>query len=133
MLSSLNTSRIHHMDLYRLSGNSNDLAPLNLEYVLKECKCWHHTITIFLFEEKLICLSKGISLIEWPSRLGSLLPNERLDITFRITDTNEERDGDEYDNARYLLLEAHGENWTKRLKSVDNEGYLDDMIVETDE
>lgn len=38
---------IHHMDLYRLSeGKPEDLEPLNLEFVFKEC----------------------ISLIEWPSR-----------------------------------------------------------------
>jgi hypothetical protein len=29
------------------------------------------------------------------------------------------------------MLEAHGEQWTKRLKSVDMEGYLDDMIIES--
>lgn len=38
---------IHHMDLYRLSeGKPEDLEPLNLDFVFKEC----------------------ISLIEWPSR-----------------------------------------------------------------
>ena len=75
-------------------------------------------------------MSQGISLIEWPSRLGSLLPNDRLDITFRITDIGKDENEEEYDNARYLLLEAYGEQWTKRLKSVDMEGYLDDMIIE---
>lgn len=41
-------NRIHHMDLYRLSdGKPEALEPLNLEYVLKNCKWIHEDIVIF--------------------------------------------------------------------------------------
>ena len=77
---------------------------------------------------------KGISLIEWPSRLGALLPKDRLDITFRILNIDESQISgeEEYDNTRHLVLEAHGKKWKERLKNIDVEGYLDDMIIESE-
>lgn len=96
---------IHHMDLYRL--DSNRLQSLNLEHVFKEC----------------------ISLIEWPSRLGQMMPLERLEINFRIDPASY----DEEENIRYLTLKPHGERWTKRINDLIDDGCLDDLIVENDE
>lgn len=103
---------IHHMDLYRLS-EGEDFSPLNLDYVLKQ----------------------GISLIEWPSRLGKGLPNERLEIIIKIdkdydsvTDKNDDDESEE--TPRTLYLKPYGERWEERLASIQESGYLDDLIVE---
>lgn len=96
---------IHHMDLYRLEPNR--LHSLNLDFVFKEC----------------------ISLIEWPSRLGDMVPFERLEIDFRI---DAERFQDE-ENTRYLTLKPHGERWVEHLKKLMDDGCLDDLIIECDE
>ncbi|CAM9487663.1 unnamed protein product [Discosporangium mesarthrocarpum] len=50
---------IHHMDLYRLSGES-DLHILKIPEVLQTSVC----------------------LIEWPCRLGKFVPDHRLDVSF---------------------------------------------------
>lgn len=106
---------IHHMDLYRLSGDERDFVPLNLEHVFQEC----------------------VSLIEWPSRLGSLLPPVHLDATLTISeerqhntnDDEEDSDGDEEAAARILTLEPRGAKWEERLSFLLDEGYFDDLLV----
>ena len=50
----------------------------------------------------------GISLVEWPERLGSLLPERRLEITFRF--------GAE-PGARHLLLDPSND-WQARLAMI---------------
>lgn len=75
----------------------------------------------------------GISLIEWPSRLSpSLIPKTRLDINFRINVDNDKHpstlDGDVY-RSRILVVQPHGELWINRLKVLQQEGYLDDLIL----
>jgi len=103
---------IHHMDLYRLSeGKEENLSPLNLDYVMKEC----------------------ISLIEWPSRLGSMIPNERLEITISIDRDAVNSSDEQEENTRILLLKPYGERWVQRLQRVQDDGYLDDLIVEYEE
>ena len=52
--------------------------------------------------------SEGISLIEWPERLGPLLPRRRLEIEFLFGDQPE---------ARRVLIEA-GEGWQRRLAGI---------------
>mmetsp|Transcript_28455 Transcript_28455/g.63303 ORF Transcript_28455/g.63303 Transcript_28455/m.63303 type:complete len:261 (-) Transcript_28455:20-802(-) len=103
---------IHHMDLYRLSGKEEELKPLDMDHVLKEC----------------------VSLIEWPSRLGYMTPTTRLDITFRISrDSDSEEEDSESDAEeieRTLTLRAHGAHWEERLRLLADEGYLDDLIIE---
>jgi tRNA threonylcarbamoyladenosine biosynthesis protein TsaE len=47
----------------------------------------------------------GISLIEWPERLGALLPEDRLDLTLEPGATPD---------SRVATLEAHG-SWRDRL------------------
>ena len=52
--------------------------------------------------------AEGISLIEWPERLGPLLPQRRLEIEFLFGDQPE---------ARRVVLDA-GEGWQKRLAGI---------------
>lgn len=59
------------------------------------------------FEE---ALAGGISLIEWPERIGALLPAKRLDVTLRI----------ERDEARAVALAA-GPAWADRLAALARE------------
>jgi len=98
---------IHHMDLYRLS-EGEDLSPLNLEHVMTEC----------------------ISLIEWPSRLGTKIPSERLEITITIDkdEITENYSNENEATTRILSIQAYGDRWNQRLEQVSE--YLDDLIIE---
>jgi len=125
---------IHHMDLYRLSGTTGDLEPLDLDNVFNNC----------------------ISLIEWPSRLGHFLPPDRLEVIITIepgldtsnfkrdtkfdsfneddSPTNiDKNDEDIINSSRILKLSPHGDRWLERLLELENGGLLDDMILEIDE
>jgi tRNA threonylcarbamoyladenosine biosynthesis protein TsaE len=75
---------IYHMDLYRLT----DLTEL-------DTLPWMEAL-----------YGTGVSLIEWPERLGTLMPEERWDIRMEIT-------GDE---TRTITLEALGKANVKKLK-----------------
>ena len=103
--------RIHHMDLYRLSGDPKDLAPLNLPRVFQDC----------------------VSLSEWPERLGSTrIPEDRLTVNIRIqstaSDNNDSNEGED-DAVRIMAIQAHGSVWQDRLQKILDEGYLDDLIA----
>lgn len=75
---------VYHFDLYRLEA-PDEVYELGWEEALYE----------------------GISLIEWPERLGNIVPSERLDIVFS-------QEG--YDkNARLITLMPHGKGWEERL------------------
>ena len=52
-------------------------------------------------------LGEAIFLIEWPSRMGGLLPEERLDLKLGF-------DEDSLDTGRKAELEARGE-WRERI------------------
>lgn len=52
--------------------------------------------------------ASGISLIEWPERLGSLLPAKRLDVTLAPGNSAD---------SRHLTL-AGGRNWAARLEEL---------------
>lgn len=72
-------------------------------------------------------LYEGISLIEWPSRLGQLMPAERLEITFKMYgDPTENCD----ENTRLVTIKPHGKKWEQKLEKIYEEGYLDDLIIE---
>ena len=84
----------------------------------------------------------GISLIEWPERLGTTpIPEDRLEITITIGSVNEDtessdsvdvKDDDsngEDDAVRTMTIQAHGPVWEQRLAAILDEGYLDDMII----
>ena len=100
--------KVHHMDLYRLSGNGDDLAPLDLENVFEN----------------------GISLIEWPSRLATK-PETRLDIILTIESAIDVESSDENEDckSRRMRLEPHGDRWVERLEFLKCEGYFEDLLV----
>jgi tRNA threonylcarbamoyladenosine biosynthesis protein TsaE len=104
------TTLIHHMDLYRLSGSEDDLAPLNLEHVF----------------------ANGISLIEWPSRLRQK-PSTRLEITLTISNSTNQQAGIAGDDTkeRCMKLVPYGDRWVERLKFLNSEGYFEDLIVDS--
>lgn len=78
-----NPADIFHFDLFRLEA-AEDVFELGIEDAF----------------------ASGISLIEWPDRLGPFLPADRLDLAF--TDVPGETD------ARLVTLTGHG-NWRLRL------------------
>ncbi len=85
--------RLFHLDLYRLSG-PDDLDTLP-------------------WEESLF--GNGVAVIEWPDRLGRLLPAERWDIMFSICDVQ----------SREMLIRGRGRKnrarmaeWVEKLEEV---------------
>lgn len=71
---------IWHFDMYRIEDES-ELEELGLDETID-----------------------GLTLIEWPSRMGDQLPKYRLDITLDMDAT-----------GRTATLKGHGEDWIKRL------------------
>jgi tRNA threonylcarbamoyladenosine biosynthesis protein TsaE len=78
---------VWHFDLYRLA-RPDDAAELGLDEALAD----------------------GISLIEWPDRLGRLLPRDRLEIALAYADPGRPQ-------ARLATLAGHG-TWVPRIADV---------------
>jgi tRNA threonylcarbamoyladenosine biosynthesis protein TsaE len=76
---------LYHMDLYRLT-HTDELDTLP----------WREAL-----------FGEGVAVIEWPERLGDLLPEDRFDIRITITG----------DDTRTIEIIAHGEGNTARLQS----------------
>lgn len=85
----LGGKQVWHFDLYRLE-KPGDAIELGMEDAFAE----------------------GISLIEWPERLGALLPGDRLDVRLAVA-----ADGE----ARTAEVAAHGD-WLGRLAAVVDDG-----------
>ena len=85
----LGSAAIWHFDLYRLKS-PEEAWELGIEDAFSE----------------------GISLIEWPEQLGSLLPRRRLEINFLF--------GDRPDARRAVI--AAGEGWRERLAGIVADG-----------
>lgn len=77
---------LYHMDLYRLT-NEEEIEALGFEDYL---------------------YGNGLTVIEWPDRLGSLLPGDRLDIEISFTS----------EIGRKAILTQHGAVWLERLKNI---------------
>lgn len=77
---------LYHLDLYRLSDETEieDLGLLEYLY------------------------GPGLTVIEWPDRLGSLMPEERLHIELSLLS----------ETARRAEITAHGEAWRKRMAAL---------------
>ena len=73
---------LFHFDLYRLD-NPDEALELDIDNAFAD----------------------GISLIEWPERLGSFLPPNHLELALSYGDT---------ESQRWAVITA-GDNWTKRL------------------
>ena len=77
---------LYHMDLYRL-GSKSEIESLGLpEYFYND----------------------GLTVIEWPERLGNLMPEERLHIDLVISG----------ESSRTAKLTAHGEYWQKKVADI---------------
>lgn len=74
---------LYHLDLYRLGGEE-EVAELG--------------VVDYLY-------GQGVTVIEWPDRLGGLLPAERLHVELRLDSAT----------ARTATLTAHGTSWQERL------------------
>lgn len=70
---------LYHMDVYRTNGKVENLG-------LEE-----------YFEKG------GVTIIEWAEMIEDILPEERLDITFKITG----------ENSRVMVITPHGENYIR--------------------
>ena len=75
---------LYHMDLYRLSSEEEIEELGFLDYIYGD----------------------GLTVIEWPDRLGSLLPDEHLEIKLEAA---------EDENTRSARLTATGPQWRNRL------------------
>jgi len=84
----LSPAPVWHFDLYRLS-KPEDAYELDIEDAFVD----------------------AISLIEWPERLGALLPRDRLDIHLAYGDTPDSR----------VATITGGPSWTERLKALSLE------------
>lgn len=76
---------VYHFDLYRIE-NINEIDELGMDDAFAE----------------------GISLIEWPERLGGLIPRNRLEVIFTLGEDA---------NYRKATLNFHG-SWVSRTDSV---------------
>lgn len=77
---------LYHMDLYRLAGE-DEIESLGLpEYFY----------------------GSGLTVIEWPERLGILMPPERLHVVLVISG----------ENSRTANLTGHGSRWQKKVAEI---------------
>ncbi|MDU9050517.1 MAG: tRNA (adenosine(37)-N6)-threonylcarbamoyltransferase complex ATPase subunit type 1 TsaE [Candidatus Electrothrix sp. Rat3] len=79
---------LFHMDCYRLSGEEDIEGAGLAEYIG----------------------GPGLTLIEWPDRLGSLQPQERLDLTLKAVN----------ETTRICLLQPHGDSWASRIATLSS-------------
>ncbi len=75
---------LYHMDVYRLDGNTSGVGIE--DYFTKD----------------------GIVIIEWADTIKDILPEERLDIKFKIAD----------ENKRVIILEPHGKKYEELCEAV---------------
>ena len=75
---------LYHMDVYRLEDNAENLG-------IEE-----------YFDRG------GVTIIEWANMIKDILPEERLDISFKITG----------ENTRVMVLTPHGEKYTSICEAI---------------
>lgn len=75
---------LYHMDVYKLDGNTDGIGIE--EYFTKG----------------------GVVVIEWASTIKDILPDERLDIKFKVVD----------ENKRLLILTPHGKKYEELCEAV---------------
>ncbi len=77
---------LFHMDCYRLAGEEDIEGAGLLDYIS----------------------GPGLTVIEWPDRLGSLQPEERLDLILKPVN----------ETTRTCLLQPYGESWQSRIAAL---------------
>ncbi len=105
-----------------LSGQAHEVPSptftLVQAYELGAVTVWHFDLFRVVAPEDVFelgfedALAEGISLIEWPERLGPLLPADRLDVTLEQGPAPD---------ARIARIAAHGE-WIARLPEIVDHG-----------
>jgi tRNA threonylcarbamoyladenosine biosynthesis protein TsaE len=81
---------LYHIDCYRLSGEDDVEGAGLADYIQT---------------------THGVTVIEWPDRLGRLLPDERLEIHIRPTDSEK----------RAMIFKYFGETWNDRIEHLIHE------------
>ena len=79
---------VWHFDLYRLEEKTMDILELGWDDARRD----------------------GVCLVEWPDRLGGLLPRDRLEIKIGFNNDSE--------NSRTITLSPYG-SWVTRLKGIE--------------
>jgi tRNA threonylcarbamoyladenosine biosynthesis protein TsaE len=92
--------RLYHLDLYRLR-TLDELETIPWREVL---------------------FGDGVTVIEWPDRLGGFMPNKRWDIMLEFLD----------ENSRTITFSAHGESMETRLLLLSGELALDCISLAKD-
>jgi len=82
--------RLHHLDLYRLSG-PDEVQDLALDELLDD---------------------GGITIIEWGDRMAAQLPADRLTVSIELGPAR-------CPDHRRFCLEPSGESWTSRIDQLD--------------
>jgi len=82
---------LYHIDCYRLAGEDDVEGAGLIDYMVAD----------------------GLTVVEWPDRLGSFTPPDRLDIEIRCGENEE----------RHVSLSAHGEGWQERLNVLQKTFY----------
>jgi tRNA threonylcarbamoyladenosine biosynthesis protein TsaE len=77
---------MYHIDCYRLEGEDDVEESGLMDYIVAD----------------------GLAVVEWPDRLGSLVPDERLEIQLSMTDND----------ARVVTIESFGNSWHVRAGEV---------------
>jgi len=78
---------LYHLDCYRLED----------EYDVEESGLMDYIV------------ADGLTVVEWPERLGGLTPKERLEISFQYSGEEE----------RTLILTTYGRTWHDRLRLIE--------------
>lgn len=79
---------LYHMDCYRLQSEDDVEESGLVDYIVAD----------------------GLSVVEWPDRLGSLIPDDRLDIEIYLLENE----------SRIVQITPHGDLWQKRVDDVIN-------------
>jgi len=77
---------LYHVDCYRLEGEDDVEGSGIIDYIVGD----------------------GLTVVEWPDRLGSLTPDNRLEIHINCGQ----------DEERFITLTAHGQGWQERLSNL---------------
>lgn len=76
----------YHIDCYRLSGEDDVEESGLMDYIVAD----------------------GLSVVEWPDRLGSLVPDERLELEICLNEND----------VRVVTITPHGVPWQERMNDV---------------
>ena len=77
---------LYHIDCYRLSGEDDVEESGLMDYIVAD----------------------GLTVVEWPDRLGNMVPAERLDIAISLAEND----------SRVVKITPYGECWQERMDDI---------------